>query len=223
MADGRLVIGTQRYSSWSLRGWLMVKLADLPVSVDVIPLEGGGQTRALKTLSPNGCVPYLEHDGAVVWDSLSIAEYCAEFAPGLWPADRRVRAVARSVSAEMHSGFRGVRSTLPMNLGRDNRPLAKPLEADVLQDIERIDALWTNARTRYGQGGPFLFGAQFGNADAMFAPVVCRFLSYGVSDLSDDSLAYMEAVRNHPLMQEWYDAAAREPEAWHLERYESIA
>lgn len=110
-----------------------------------------------------------------------------------------------------------------MNLGRDNRPLAKPLEADVLQDIERIDALWTNARTRYGQGGPFLFGAQFGNADAMFAPVVCRFLSYGVSDLSDDSLAYMQAVRHHSLMQEWYDAAAREPEAWYLERYESIA
>lgn len=223
MTDGRLVIGTQRYSSWSLRGWLMVKLAGLNVSTQVVPLEGAGQTKALKTLSPNGCVPYLEHNGAQVWDSLSIAEYCAEQAPALWPADRCERAVARSLSAEMHSGFRGVRSTFPMNLGRDARPLATPLDADVLKDIARIDAIWTDARKRYGQGGPFLFGAQFGNVDAMFAPVVSRFLSYSVPGLSETSLAYMQAVRHHPLMQEWYEAAAREPEAWHLDMYESIA
>lgn len=222
MAEGRLVIGTQRYSSWSLRGWLMVRLAGLDVSTQVIPLAGAGRTTALKTLSPNGCVPYLEHKGAVVWDSLSIAEYCAEQAPALWPADRCERAVARSISAEMHSGFRGVRSTFPMNLGREKRALSTPLEEDVLKDIARIDAIWTDTRARYGQGGSFLFGAEFGNADAMFAPVVARFLSYAVPGLSDVSKAYMQAVRNHPLMQEWYEAAAREPETWQLEMYESI-
>lgn len=222
MADGRLVIGTQRYSSWSLRGWLMVKLAQLNVDIDVVPLAGGGKTTVLKTLSPNGCVPYLAHEGAVVWDSLSIAEYCAEYQPALWPSERCERAIARSISAEMHSGFRGVRSALPMNLGRDARPLAEPLAEDVLKDISRIDAIWTDARTRYGADGPYLFGASFGNADAMFAPIVCRFLSYGVTGLSDVARAYMDAVRQHPLMQEWYQEAADEPAEWQLDMYESI-
>ncbi|NLG91254.1 MAG: glutathione S-transferase [Acetobacter sp.] len=222
MADGRLVIGTQRYSSWSLRGWLMVKLAQLNVDIDVVPLAGGGKTTVLKTLSPNGCVPYLAHEGAVVWDSLSIAEYCAEYQPALWPSERCERAIARSISAEMHSGFRGVRSALPMNLGRDARPLAEPLAEDVLKDISRIDAIWTDARTRYGVDGPYLFGAFFGNADAMFAPIVCRFLSYGVTGLSDVARAYMDAVRQHPLMQEWYQEAADEPAEWQLDMYESI-
>lgn len=222
MADGRLVIGTQRYSSWSLRGWLMVKLAQLNVDIDVVPLAGGGKTTVLKTLSPNGCVPYLAHEGAVVWDSLSIAEYCAEYQPALWPSERCERAIARSISAEMHSGFRGVRSALPMNLGRDARPLAEPLAEDVLKDISRIDAIWTDARTRYGADGPYLFGASFGNADAMFAPIVCRFLSYGVTGLSDVARAYMDVVRQHPLMQEWYQEAADEPAEWQLDIYESI-
>lgn len=222
MADGRLVIGTQRYSSWSLRGWLMVKLAQLNVDIDVVPLAGGGKTTVLKTLSSNGCVPYLAHEGAVVWDSLSIAEYCAEYQPALWPSERCERAIARSISAEMHSGFRGVRSALPMNLGRDARPLAEPLAEDVLKDISRIDAIWTDARTRYGVDGPYLFGASFGNADAMFAPIVCRFLSYGVTGLSDVARAYMDAVRQHPLMQEWYQEAADEPAEWQLDMYESI-
>ncbi|MCG0998970.1 glutathione S-transferase [Acetobacter persici] len=223
MADGRLVIGTQRYSSWSLRGWLPVRLAGLSVDIDVIPLAGGGKTTALKTLSPNGCVPYLEHHGAVVWDSLSIAEYCAEQDPDLWPADRCARAVARSISAEMHSGFRAVRAALPMNLGRDKRPPAAGFDDDVLKDVARIDALWTDARTRFGQEGAFLFGAEFGNADAMYAPIVARFLSYDVPGLSDSSRAYMQAVRQHPLMREWYDQAAQEPEDWYLDVYESLA
>lgn len=220
--QGRLVIGTQRYSSWSLRGWLSVKLAGLPVAVEVIPLEGQGQTRALKQLSPNGCVPYLEHNGIQVWDSLSIAEYCAEFAPTLWPADRAARAWARSISAEMHSGFRGVRSSFPMNLGRNNKALQTELDAETLKDIARINHIWTETRTRYGQSGPYLFGADFGVADCMFAPVVYRFLSYAVEGLSDVSQAYMQAVAVHPLMQEWHAAADREPETWQLAFYESI-
>lgn len=219
MAEGRLVIGTQRYSSWSLRGWLCVRLAGLDVGVEVLPLAGAGQTAALKTLSPNGCVPYLEHRGAVVWDSLSIAEYCAEHHAFLWPEDRAVRAWARSVAAEMHSGFRAVRSALPMNLGR-NRPLAAPLAEDVHKDIARINAIWTEGA---GRGGPFLCGSGMGNADAMFAPVVCRFLSYDVPGLSSTAQAYMQAVRQHPLMVEWYAAAAREPVEWQLDMYETLA
>ncbi|MFT8676406.1 MAG: glutathione S-transferase [Acetobacter sp.] len=222
MADGRLVIGTQRYSSWSLRGWLPVRLAGLDVTIEAVRLAGGGQTTALKTLSPNGCVPYLEHKGAIVWDSLSIAEYCAEIAPALWPADRCARARARSIAAEMHSGFRALRSALPMNLGRDNRPGPTPLAEDTRRDIARIDAIWTEQRKAHAQQGPYLFGATFGNADAMFAPIVCRFLSFGVAALSAESRAYMAAVRAHPLMEEWYRQAAGEPLDWQLDMYESL-
>jgi len=222
MTQGRLVIGTQRYSSWSLRGWLVVKLAGLSVDIEVIPLKGGGQTIALKSLSPNGCVPYLEHNGIQVWDSLSIAEYCAEAEPSLWPANRAARALARSVSAEMHSGFKGVRSSLPMNLGRHDKKLSTPPDEELIKDITRIDQIWTQCRNQHGQSGPYLFGAQFGIADAMFAPVISRFLSYGVTELSETSKAYMQAVRQHPLMQQWYDEAAREPKEWQLDRYEQI-
>jgi glutathione S-transferase len=223
MADGRLVIGTRRYSSWSLRGWLSVRLAGLDVEIQALRLAGGGKTAALKTLSPNGCAPYLEHQGIAVWDSLSIAEYCAELAPALWPQDRAARAHARSISAEMHAGFRAVRSALPMNLGRVNRPLAAGLDEDTLRDIARINAIWTETRNRYGAEGPYLFGATFCNADAAFAPVVSRFASYAVSGLSDISRAYMRAVQAHPLMRQWAEEAAQEPQDWQLELYESLA
>jgi glutathione S-transferase len=118
MAEGRLVIGTKRYSSWSMRGWLAVHLAGLEVEEVVVPLAGGGGTTAIKAISPNGMVPYLEHRGARMWESIAIAEYCAEFAPGLWPADRAARAHARAIAAEMHAGFRNLRMAMPMNLGR---------------------------------------------------------------------------------------------------------
>lgn len=222
MADGRLVIGTRRYSSWSLRGWLSVRLAGLDVDVQALRLAGGGKTVALKTLSPNGCAPYLEHAGIAVWDSLAIAEYCAELAPALWPQDRAARAHARSISAEMHSGFRAVRSALPMNLGRVNCPLAAGLDEDTQRDIARIDTIWTNTRNRYGAEGPYLFGAVFCNADVAFAPVVSRFASYAVPGLSDVSHAYMRAVQEHPLMREWAADAAQEPQDWQLEMYESL-
>lgn len=223
MADGRLVIGTRRYSSWSLRGWLPVRLAGLDVEIQALRLAGGGKTVALKTLSPNGCAPYLEHKGIAVWDSLAIAEYCAELAPALWPQARAARAHARAITAEMHAGFRAVRSALPMNLGRVNRPLAAGLEEDTLRDIARIDAIWTDTRNRFGAEGPYLFGATFCNADAAFAPVVSRFASYAVPCLSDVSHAYMRAVQEHALMREWAADAAREPQDWQLEMYESLS
>ncbi len=216
MAEGRLVIGTKRYSSWSLRGWLLVRLARLDVEEVVVPLAENG-TAAIKAISPTGLVPFLEHRGARVWESLAIAEYCAEFHPALWPQDRTARAHARSIASEMHAGFRGLRVSMPMNLGRDFAGLRRTPEA--LADIARIEAIWAEALSAHG--GPFLFGKEFGAADAMFAPVVTRFLTWK-PDLSETSRAYCAAVRAHPLVARWYDEAAREPADWLLSKYEDI-
>ena len=216
----RLVIGTRRYSSWSLRGWLAVRCAGLNVPDEVIALRGGGQTSEIHAISPNGMVPYLVHQGARIWESLAICEYCAEVAPVLWPADRVARAVARSVASEMHAGFRALRIAMPMNLGRTNRPLVETGD-DVLADIAKIDRIWCETRERFGATGPYLFGADFCAADIMFAPVVSRFTSYGVT-LSAVGEAYRLAVLDHPLMREWAHLAALEPVSWRLERYEAL-
>ena len=215
MSGGRLVIGTRRYSSWSLRGWLAVRLAGLDVEEIVIPIAGGS-TPAIKAATAGGLVPYLEHRGNRIWESLAICEYCAEAMPALWPADVTARAHARSIAAEMHAGFREMRIAMPMNLFR-SAPGAGQSEA-VLADIARIDAIWREALTTYG--GPFLFGAGFGNADAMYAPVVARFLSYR-PPLSEQARAYCAAVRNHPLVAAWYEAASVEPVEWLLAKYEA--
>ncbi len=223
MPDGRLFIGTRRYSSWSLRGWLAVRLAGLDVGEVVIPLAGGN-TPAVLAL-PSRQVPYLEHQGNQVWESLAIAEYCAEHKPGLWPEDAAARSFARVVSAEMHAGFGALRAALPMNLGREGRPTK--LTPEVEADIARVEHLWSEARTRFGlkgsgEGGPYLFGAAFTLADVMYAPVVTRFLSYA-APVGPAARAYCEAVRAHPLLAEWYEAAAREPEAWRQDKYEQVA
>ncbi len=216
MADGVLVIGTRRYSSWSMRGWLAVHLAGLDVEERVIPLVGmhAGGTQAIRDVTPAGLVPYLEHQGAQVWESLAICEYCAEIKPALWPADRVARAAARSAAAEMHSGFGALRRAMPMNLGRQKR---SPAAADVMADIARVEAVWRAAR----QGTRFLYSDEFGAADAMFAPVVARFLSY-LPELAADTRAYCHAVREHSLVAQWYDGAAREPTAWRLAHYEDV-
>jgi glutathione S-transferase len=217
MSDGVLYIGHKRYSSWSLRGWLAVRLAGLDVDVRVIKFERPGPTRAIAELSPNGLVPFLEHNGARVWESLAICDYCAEFEPALWPADRVARAHARSIAAEMHAGFRDLRMAMWMNLGRDFSGLGRTPGA--LADIARIEALWSDTRARFGAGGPFLFGRTFGAADAMFAPVVARFLGWK-PEVSAETAAYCEAVRAFPLVAEWYDGAATEPDDWLIEGYE---
>ena len=217
----RLIIGTQRYSSWSLRGWLAVMLAGLDVEIKVIPLEAG-PSPAIAQATGSGTVPYLEHDGARVWDSLAIAEYCAERAPGLWPEERIARAAARSAAAEMHAGFRALRIALPMNTGRAEGPRV-PIDAPVAADIARITALWADLRARFvgaAMVGPYLFGA-FGLADAAFAPVVLRLDRYRVP-LDPDAAAYCAAVLAHPLMQRWCAEAAAEPADWRLDRYESM-
>ncbi len=219
MPEGRLFIGTRRYSSWSLRGWLPVRLARLDVDEIVIPLAGGG-TPAVKAATPSGTVPYLEHRGNLVWESLAICEYCAELVPTLWPDGVDARTHARVISAEMHAGFRELRMAMPMSLFREARGAGRTPGA--LADIFRIEAIWRTTRQKFGGGGPFLFGARLSNADAMYAPIVCRFLTYA-PHLSPESLAYCDAVRAHPLVEEWYCAAAREPAEWHLARFEDPA
>ena len=215
MSEGRLTIGNRRYSSWSMRGWLLVQLAGLDVEVRVIPLTGG--TPEVLAL-PSRLVPFLEHRGLQVWESLAIAEYCEELVPGMWPADLAARTRARVISAEMHAGFRALRTTMPMVLGADGS--RAPRTAEALADIARVEALWRDTRAAFGADGPFLFGAKFGAADAMFAPVVARLLTYA-PPVGDDTQAYCDAVRAHPLVDQWYGGAAQEPAGWLLDKYEN--
>lgn len=217
MPEGRLFIGTRRYSSWSLRGWLAVRLAGLDVE-DVVIALAPQATAAIKDASPTGMVPCLEHGGLRIWDSLAIGEYCAEITPALWPKDRMARAHARCVTCEMHSGFRELRIAMPMNLGGDFAGRGRTPGA--LADIARIEALWAECLAAHG--GPYLFGAHFTLADAFYAPVVARFLTWQ-PQLTGTSMAYVEAVRAHPLMVAWYDAAKAEPAEWLLDKYENPA
>ncbi len=222
MPDGRLYIGTRRYSSWSMRGWLAVRLAGLDVEEVVIPLGDSrqGRTPAVVAVSPSGLVPYLEHAGQRVWETLAICEYCAEIEPRLWPADRAGRTRARVISAEMHAGFRALRVAMPMVLNTSAPGAGQTPE--VLEDLARIEALWRETRAEFGTGEPFLFGATFNAADAMFAPVVARLLTYQ-PPLAAATRAYCDAVRAHPLVASWYDAAAQEPAEWRVEHYEQAS
>jgi len=219
MPDGKLYTGHRRYSSWSMRGWLAVRLAGLDVEDVVIRFVRPGPTPAIVALSPNGLVPYLEHRGARVWESLAICDYCAEIAPALWPQDRIARAHARSIAAEMHAGFRELRQAMWMNLGRDFAGHGRTPGA--LADIARIEALWGETRQRFGAGGPYLFGAAFTVPDIMYAPVVARFLTWK-PELTPETRAYCDAVRAHELVAQWYAEAAAEPEDWLVAEYETL-
>ncbi len=205
-----LVIGNKNYSSWSLRGWLMVKHTGAPFDEVRIVLDTPTTRADLLRHSPSGRVPVL-HDGDVtVWDTLAICEYLAERFPaaGLWPDDRLARARARAVSAEMHAGFATLREAMPMNC-RAHLP-GKGRGPGVQDDIDRIAALWRDCRERHGAGGDMLFGG-FSAADAMFAPVAARFVTYEV-DLDPTSRANADAVWSRPAMREWVAAAGAEPE-----------
>ncbi len=217
MSDGKLLIGQRRYSSWSLRGWLAVRAAGLDVAIEVARFVRPMPTPMIADTSPNGLVPYLEHRGARVWESLAVCEYCAESEPSLWPADRIARAYARSIAAEMHSGFRALRQTMWMNLGRDYSGLGRT--PDTLADIARIEAAWAGARQLSRGAGPYLFGDAITVADIMYAPVVTRFLTWRPV-ISAATQAYVDAIRAHPLIAEWYDHAAQEPADWLVEEYQ---
>ena len=209
----QLILGSRRYSSWSLRGWLAVRLAGLAVEEIVIPLADG-VTPAILAVSPTGLVPVLRDGNFMIWDSLAIAEYCAEHKPTLWPDEARRRAVARSMAAEMHAGFAALRRELPMSLGR--APGGKALSAEAMRDIERVRKIW---RDCLAEGGRFLFGDAPTVPDIMFAPVVTRFLTYSVA-ISGTETAYCRTVRGWDLMESWYGLAAAEPETWRLAKYE---
>jgi len=217
MSEGRLLIGTRRHSSWSLRGWLAVRLAGLDVSEEVIRLSGGA-TPEVKARTPAGLVPTLEHRGVTIWETIAICEYCAELFPALWPADRAARAHARAISAEMHAGFAALRDSMPMHL--DRRHPGRGRTPGALADIARVEALWQQTRSRFAGSGPYLFGSAFSAADAMYAPVVTRFLTYE-PEILPASRVYCDAVRAHPLVARWYDEAAREPEDWRIAKYEA--
>ena len=218
MTDTTLFIGNKRYSSWSLRGWLACRLADLDFQEVTIPLDTPGTSARIKAISPSGRVPCLHHDGRAIWDSLSIAEYCAEMRPGLWPADRAARAQARTIACEMHSGFVELRKAMFFNIGR--RFPGRGRTPGALADIARIQELWTGTRSRFAGKGPFLFGDAFTLADAFYAPIVCRFVSWE-PELSAEAGAYVRAVWTHPLVAEW--VAGGLAETWRSPKYEEPA
>ena len=209
MAEFTLVIGNKNYSSWSLRGWLMAKAAGIEFDEIMIPLDLPDTVTSIKKHSPAGKVPVLVHRGLAVWESLAIAEYLNELLPssGLLPAARKARAHCRSICGEMHSGFSNLRSALPMNL-KVHYPEFK-IWAGAHADIERIVTIWRECLAE--SGGPFLFGNVPGMADAMFAPVATRFLSYDVR-LDSDCAAYCSAIMALPAMQAWIAGAKTEPD-----------
>ncbi|MCC4232966.1 glutathione S-transferase [Sphingobium soli] len=209
MADAQITLSSRTYSSWSLRGWLLCRLAGLTVQEQMVALDDPDNRAELLLLSPSVLVPRLTHEGASVWDTLAIAEYLHELYPdaGMYPTDRVARARCRSVSGEIHSGFINLRSALPMNLKvRHDR---FPIFPGARPDIERVETIWAECLGDYG--GPWLFGASPTVADAMFAPVVQRFLTYAVA-VSPMSAAYCETINEWPLMREWIDGARQEPD-----------
>jgi len=209
MAEITIYLGNKNYSSWSLRPWLALKQTGVAFDEEVIPLSEPTTRSTILRYSPSGKVPALKHNELTVWDGLAICEYLAETFPEakLWPADKAARAVARSVSAEMHSGFAALREHLPMNM-RSSFP-NRGVTPEVQADINRIAAIWRDCRKRFGEGGPFLFGS-FTNADAMYAPVVSRFRTYKI-ELDEAAQEYTDAVWALPALQEWLTAAKNEP------------
>lgn len=208
MARFRIVIGNKNYSSWSLRGWIALRTCT--EDFDEIPIQLRKPTTSadIRAYSPAGKVPVLIDGDRVIWDSLAICEYLAEIFPhaGLWPEESAARAHARSISAEMHAGFAGLRNDMPMNC-RASLP-GKGATQAALTDIARIEAMWNDCRARFGGGGDFLFGS-FCSADAMYAPVASRLATYR-PEIGPVAAAYVEAIHGLPAMAEWLEASREE-------------
>jgi glutathione S-transferase len=206
----QLVIGNKNYSSWSMRPWVLAREAGIAFEEVQLKFDDTGRAKGIEHYSPTGKVPLLMLDGEPVWDSLAICETLAERYPEkqLWPADARARRVARSICAEMHSGFQALRGAMPMNI-RSRYP-GKGSTPESQRDIQRVVQIWTTCRERYGAGGALLFG-RFSVADAYYAPVVTRFQTYAVS-LPPVAQAYCDAVLSLRAVREWMDAARRETE-----------
>ena len=209
-----LTIGNKNYSSWSLRPWILMKHLGLEFAERVLPLDTPEFSRDVGTVSPTRRVPVLEHGDLLIWDSLAICEYACELAGGGWPRQRDARAVARAVSAEMHAGFGSLRSQWPMNARAEDR--RTPPNPERATDIARIAQLWGDCRQRFGATGPWLFG-EYSVADAMYAPVVLRFRTYG-AELGERARAYVATVLEDAHMRDWLQAARAE--SWVIEASE---
>jgi glutathione S-transferase len=209
MAKATLTIASKNYGSWSLRGWLLCKMAGLEFDERPVGSDDPSTRAELLLLSPSFLVPCLTHDGVKVWDTLAIGEFLNEILPyaGLMPASRPARARCRSISGEMHSGFSNLRSALPMNI-KAHHPGFK-VWAGAQADIERVISIWRECLA--AEKGPFLFGTKPCLADAMFAPVVTRFLTYDVK-LDSDCAAYAKAIMGLAVMREWIEGAKTEPD-----------
>ena len=206
--DLALIIGNKNYSSWSMRPWVALRQAGIPFREIQLWFDDTAHASGAEQHSPTGQVPVLLVEGAPVWDSLAICETAAELFPDrrLWPTAAGARAHARAICAEMHAGFRNLRGAMPMNI-RSSFP-GKGMNTEVQRDIQRVSSLWSECRRQFGSGGPLLFGA-FSIADAYYAPVVMRFITYAPS-LPPAAREYVEAVRSLPAVAEWMAAARRE-------------
>ena len=213
MSELLLILGNKNYSSWSLRPWIALKVAGIAFEEKVIPMRSEAWEAAIPDLSPNRKVPVLNTPTGAIWESLAILEYLADTRPDarLWPPDIDQRGLARCYASEMHSGFAALRAALPMNCRMLFKP--GPPSQEVAKDIDRIAEIWRSCRNAAPGKGDFLFGP-FGAVDAMFAPVVSRFRTYGVT-LDTVCESYMAAVMALPAMQEWYEASRAEP--WTLD------
>jgi glutathione S-transferase len=200
-----LHIGNKNYSSWSLRPWVLMRTLDIPFEERLTPFPAGSSWRLYRPFSPSGRVPCLIDDGWAVWDSLAIAEYLAERHEGVWPADNKARAWARSAAAEMHSSFTALRGSCPMSCGVRVKPL--PMSDALKQDLFRLGDLWNDGLSRFG--GPFLAGDRFTAVDAFFAPVAFRVQSYGLS-VEGAAATYPARLLALPAMREWYAAGLAE-------------
>ena len=201
-----LHIANKNYSSWSLRPWVLMRALEIPFEEIVHPFSDDGNQDTFRKFSPTAKVPCLVDGGRVIWDSLAIAEYLAETHPGVWPRDRDTRRWARCASAEMHSGFAALRNECSMTCGQ--RITLNRVSPELAHDLQRIDELWREGLETFG--GPYLAGSVFTAADAFFAPVVFRLMTYQLS-LSEQSQAYTDRIRQLPAMQEWYEGALAEP------------
>jgi glutathione S-transferase len=204
----KLIIGNKNYSSWSMRPWIAMKVANIPFEETVISLNAPDFKKIVGAASGTGKVPVLIDGDCRIWESLAILEYVAEKFPDakLWPSETHARAHARVVATEMHSGFQALRKSCPMNFWLPVK--SRPQPSDVMDNVRRIESIWTDCRRRFGQGGRFLFGV-FSAADAMYAPVVSRLHSYGL-DVGEVSRAYMDTVMALPAWAEWRAAALKE-------------
>lgn len=218
----KLIIGNKNYSSWSLRGWLAAKQSGLAFEEITVPIMGSEWNRAKQEIDDvqpsSGKVPILWDGDAVIWDSLAILEYLADKVgrDRFWPKDEVARGMARAMVAEMHSSYAALRGEMPMNVRK--RVQLEDISQEAKDDVVRILQLWAEARARHGRSGPFLFGT-FGAADIFYAPVVTRFVTYGIG-VPGFAQSYMQAIWEHPWMEQWIGAS--EDEEWVIEQYEQI-